>query len=74
MKDVRNSVVAKIREEQPKVLDLHGVCHLVNLFVKSAVKALPIIIDEILVDIYWHSHHSVNQACHGHVRSFATIL
>ena len=35
------------------------VCHLVNLCVKSAVKALPIVVDEILVDMYHHFPHSV---------------
>ena len=34
-------------------------CHLLNLCVKSAVKAFPIKIDEILVNIYYHFHHSV---------------
>ena len=40
MKDVRNGVIAKLREEQPKVLDIQ-LHNLVNLCVKSAVKALP---------------------------------
>ncbi len=59
MKGVRNGVSAKIRQEQPKVLDIHCICHVVSLCVKSAVKALPIKIDEILVDIYYHFHNSV---------------
>ena len=42
MKDVRNGVIAKIREEQPKVLDIHCAC-LVNLRVKFAVKAMKLI-------------------------------
>ncbi len=59
IKGVRNGVSAKIRQEQPKVLDIHCICHVVSLCVKSAVKALPIKIDEILVDIYYHFHNSV---------------
>ena len=51
MKGVRNGVSAKIRQEQPKVLDIHCICHVVSLCVKSAIKALPIKIDEMLVDI-----------------------
>ncbi len=59
MKGVRNGVIAKIRHEQPKVIDIHCICHLVNLCVKAAVKCLPLKVDEILVDIYYHFHHSV---------------
>ena len=58
MKGVRNGVSAKIRQEQPKILDIHCICH-VSLCVKSAVKALPVKVDEILVDIYYHFHNSV---------------
>ena len=53
MKGVRNEVIAKIRHEQPKVIDIHCICHLVNLCVKAAVKCLPLKVDEILVDIYF---------------------
>jgi hypothetical protein len=50
---------AKIRQKQPKILDIHCICHVASLCVKSAVKALPVKIDEILVDIYYHFHNSV---------------
>ena len=59
MKGVRNGVIAKIRHEQPKVIDIHCICHLVNLCVKSAVKSLPVKVDEILVDIFYHFYHNV---------------
>ncbi len=59
MKGVRNGVIAKIRHEQPKVIDIHCICHLVTLCVKAAIKCLPIKVDEILVDIYYHFHHSM---------------
>ena len=42
-----------------KVLDVHCICHVVSLCVKSVVKVLPIKVDEILVDIYYHFHNSV---------------
>ena len=51
MKGVRKGVIAKICEDQPKVLDIHCICHVVSLCVKSAMKVLPLKIDEILVDI-----------------------
>jgi hypothetical protein len=59
MKGVRNGVIAKIRQEQPKILDIHCICHVVSLCVKSAVKTLPIKVDEILVDVYYHFRNSV---------------
>ena len=61
MKGVRNGVIAKIHQKQPKVIDIHCICHLITLCVKAAIKSLPIKIDEILVDIYYHFHHSVKK-------------
>ncbi len=61
MKGIRNGVIAKIRNEQPKIIDVHCICHLVNLCVNSAVKVLPFKVDEVLVDIYYHFHHSVKR-------------
>lgn len=40
--------MAKIRHEEPKVIDIHCIFHLVNHFVKSAVKAFPLKVDEII--------------------------
>ena len=59
MKGVRNGVAAKIKQEQSKVLDIHCICHVVSLCVKPAVKILPIKVDEMLVDIYYHFRNSV---------------
>ena len=59
MKGVRKGVIAQIRKEQPKVMDIHCICHLVSLCVKAAVKCVPLRIDELLVDIYYHFHHSI---------------
>lgn len=59
MKGVRNGVIAKIRQLQPSVIDIHCICHLVNLCVKAAVKVLPLKVDDILIEVYYHFHHSV---------------
>ncbi len=40
---------------------MHCICHLVNLCVNSAVKVLPFKVYEVLVDIYYHFHHSVKR-------------
>ena len=61
MKGARNGVIAKLREQQPKVVDIHCNCHVLNLCVKAAVKVLPLKVDELLVDIFYHFHHSVKR-------------
>ena len=37
---------------QAKVIDIHCICHLISL--SFAVKALPIKVNELLVDIFYH--------------------
>ena len=59
MKGARNGVIAKLRELQPCVIDISCMCHSLNLCVKSAVKSLPLKVDDLLVDIFYHFHHSV---------------
>jgi len=54
MKGVRNGVIAKLRAVQPKIVDVNCICHLVNLCIKSAVKSLPLKVDDLLIDIYSH--------------------
>lgn len=61
MKGAKGGVVSKSHAEQPKLLDIHCICHLVSLVVKSATKALPLKFDELLVDIYYHFHYSVKR-------------
>ena len=61
MKGVRGGVIAKLRGVQPKVIDVHCICHLVSLVVKAAVKTIPIKVDELLVDVCYHFHHSVKR-------------
>lgn len=61
MKGVWGGVIAKLRSVQPKIIDVHCICHLVSLCVKSAIKALPLKVDDLLVDIYYHFRNSVNR-------------
>ncbi len=61
MKGQRGGVIAKLRLYQPKVVDVYCICHLVSLCVKSAVKGLPLKVDEFLVDVYYHFRNSVNR-------------
>ena len=68
MKGSRGGVISKLRLLQPKVIDTHCICHLVNLCVKTATKSLPLKVDELLVDIFYHFCSSVSRAprpgCH----------
>ena len=50
----KNGVIAKLRTLQPWIIDIDCVCHLVSLCVKTATKQLPLKVDELLVDIYYH--------------------
>ena len=61
MKGTRGGVIAYLRGEQPKIIDINCVCHLLNLCVKNAMKTLPLKVEDLLVDIYYHFHHSVKR-------------
>ena len=61
MKGARGGVIAKLKSEQPKVIDVYCICHLVSLCVKAATKTMPLRIDELLVDIYYHFNQSVKR-------------
>ena len=39
---------------QPNVLDFGCICHLANLCTAAAVNSLPIKIDDLLLDIFYH--------------------
>ena len=59
MKGARGGVIAKLCSVEPKIIDVHCICHLVSLCVKSAVKGLPLKVDNLLVDIYYHFRNRV---------------
>ncbi len=61
MKGTRGGVISKLRVEQPKIVDVYCNCYLINLCVKAATKTMPLKIDEILIDIYYHFHRSVKR-------------
>ena len=52
MKGKKNSVITKLRELQPRIMDIDCVRHLVSLCVKTVTKQLPLKVNELLVDIY----------------------
>lgn len=54
MKGQRNGLIAKIRTKVPNVIDIGCVCHLANLAVGSALKTMPMSVDDLLSDINTH--------------------
>ena len=53
-----NSVLSRIRSTQPKVFSLGCLCHLAALYAAAALKMLPVSVDELLIDIFYHFKHS----------------
>ena len=56
-----NSVLTSIKQQQPIVFNLGCICHLANICCQNGVKKLPLPVDELLVDIYFHFHHSAKR-------------
>ena len=54
----RNSVLSRVRECQPDVFSLGCMCHLAALCATAALKKLPLSIDGLLIDIFYHFKHS----------------
>ena len=50
----RNSVLSRVISKQPNVFSMGCVCHLAALCAAAALKKLPISIDNLLIDIYYH--------------------
>ena len=62
MKDVRGGVIAKLRQKQPKIIDIDCIMSHDKFVVKAAVKTLPLKIDEFLVDVFYYIHNSTKCA------------
>ena len=58
MKGARSGVQKLIRNECPYVLDVGFICHLADLAAKSGMKALPVDIDQLFVDVFYYFYHS----------------
>ncbi|CAG2237125.1 unnamed protein product [Mytilus edulis] len=58
MKGRKNSLLSRIRQKQPNVVDMGCICHLANLCCGAGVKELPLPIDDFIVDSYYHFQHS----------------
>ena len=57
----RKGVISYLCKEQPKAFDAHRTSHAVSLSVKATIKRISVLADELLVDIYYHFHHSAKR-------------
>ena len=57
----KNSVVSRLKEVQPLLIDLGCICHLESLCAVAAVKSLPVNVEELLIDIFYHFYYSVKR-------------
>ena len=58
MKGSQSGVQKLIKNEIPSLYDVGCICHLADLTIKAGVQSLPIDIDQLFVDIFYHFHHS----------------
>ena len=56
-----NSVVTRLKREQPNLYNIHCLCHIAHLCASDAVKKLPAQIEELAQDIYAHFHMSAKR-------------
>ncbi|CAC5413355.1 KCNT1 [Mytilus coruscus] len=53
-----NSVLTRVQEKSQNVFNVGCVCHLANICAQKAVKTLPLPVDELLIDVFFHFYHS----------------
>jgi hypothetical protein len=58
MKGARSGVQKLIRNEHPNIYDVGCICHLADLTVKAGMKALPVDIDKLFIDVFYYFQHS----------------
>ena len=58
MKGARSGVQKLIKNEIPALYDVGCICHLADLTVKAGLKALPVNIDQLFIDIFYYFHYS----------------
>ena len=61
MVGAHNSVLSRIRDKQPLVFSLGCLCHLANLCSAAALKSLPVSIDNLLIDVFYHFKYSAKR-------------
>ena len=54
----RNSVLSRVIQKQPDVFSMGCMCHLATLCAAAGLKKLPVSIDDLLIDVFYHFKHS----------------
>ena len=58
MKGARSGVQKLIKDEHPAIYDVGCICHLADLTIKAGLEELPIDIDQLSIDVFYHFYHS----------------
>ena len=58
MKGARFGVQKLIEKEHPSLYDVGCICHLAKLTIKAGFDSLPVDIDQLFVDIFYHFFQS----------------
>ena len=58
MKGMRSGVQKLVKDENPHIHDVGCICDLADLVVKAGMKGLPIYIDHLFIDIFYHFYYS----------------
>ena len=58
MKGARSGVKKLIKDENPFLHDVGCICHLADLVIKAGLETLPVDIDQLFIDIFYHFYHS----------------
>lgn len=57
----KTGVIAQLNEVNRGIIALGCPCHLINIAAQNAAKAIPVSIDNLLIDIYYYLEASVNR-------------
>ena len=58
MKGARSGVQKLIKNEHPHLYDVGCICQMADLTVKAGLKVLPVDIDQLFIDLFYHFFHS----------------
>lgn len=62
----KNGAIAHLNQINSNIIALGCPCHLINIAAQNAAKALPVAIDQLLIDIYYYLEASVNRKLRLH--------
>ena len=54
----KNSVLSRVIQQQHDVFSMGCVCHLAALCAAAGLKKLPVSVDDLLIDVFYHFKHS----------------